>query len=123
MKQFDILLVDDEERFANMLAKRLQLRGIDCQVCYNGKQALEIVKQEKFFLVLLDLHLPDIYGTEVLAQIKSHDAQVPVIILTGHGTENDREICMNYGAYAFIHKPLRIDKLISIMEQIGEKAS
>lgn len=123
MKQIKILLVDDEVRFANMLAKRLTLRGIDCHVCYNGKQALDILAQNKFFLVLLDLHLPDIYGTEVLAEIQKLDARPPVIVLTGHGSEKDREICMNRGAYAFIHKPLSIDKLMSILEQIKELSS
>jgi len=52
MKQYKLLIVDDEQRFADMLAKRLSLRGCHCDVCYNGQQALDRVRQKNFFLVL-----------------------------------------------------------------------
>ena len=120
MKQYHLLIVDDEQRFANMLAKRLGLRGCLCEVCYNGQQALELVKRKNFFLILLDLHLPDIYGTEVLTRIKAISAMTPVIILTGHGTEEDRRACLQQGAYAFMHKPLGIDELMAILARIEE---
>jgi DNA-binding NtrC family response regulator len=120
MKQYDLLIVDDEKRFADMLAKRLSLRGCHCEVCYNGRQALDMVGRKTYFLILLDLHLPDIYGVEVLKGIKSISTKTPVIILTGHGTEKDRRACMQQGAYAFVHKPLGIDKLIRILAQIEE---
>ena len=120
MKQYNILIVDDEQRFANMLAKRLSLRGCHCEVCYNGQQALEWVERKKFFLILLDLHLPDIYGIEVLARLKVISEMTPVIILTGHGTEKDRRACMQQGAYAFWHKPLIIDELMAILARIEE---
>ena len=96
-----------------MLAKRLSLRGCLCEVCYTGKQALNMVKRKRFSLILLDLQLPDIYGTEVLKQIKKNSPEIPVIILTGHGTENDRRKCMKQGAYAFIHKPASIEEEVS----------
>jgi len=119
MKQFELLIVDDEKRFANMLAKRLDLRGCACEVCYSGKDALDMIKKRKFLLVLLDLHLPDIYGIEVLRRIRENDSQTPVIILTGHGTEEDRQECMKQGAYAFLHKPSGIDELMGMVAQIG----
>ena len=118
MKHYDILIVDDEKRYANMLAKRLNLRGCVCEVCYSGKQALEILKHKQFFLTLLDLRLPDIYGTEVLTRIKTCCAMMPVIILTAHGTKKDRQECMRQGAYAFMHKPLGIEALMTILARI-----
>jgi DNA-binding response OmpR family regulator len=120
MKQYNLLIVDDEQRFANMLAKRLSLRGCHCDICYNGQQALDLVGRKEFFLILLDLHLPDIYGIDILKHIKTISAVTPVIILTGHGTEEDRRACMQQGAHAFWHKPLVIDKLLAILAQIGE---
>jgi DNA-binding response OmpR family regulator len=120
MKQYNLLIVDDEQRFADMLAKRLGLRGCDCDISYNGQQALDLVERKNFFLILLDLHLPDIYGSEVLAQIKAISPQTPVIILTGHGTEEDRRVCMQQGAHAFWHKPLVIDELMAVLARIGE---
>jgi DNA-binding response OmpR family regulator len=123
MKQYHLLIVDDEKRFADMLAKRLALRGCNCDVSYSGQQALDLFERKNFSLVLLDLHLPDIYGTEVLTRIKILDTNTPVIILTGHGTEKDRRECMQQGAYAFMHKPLGIDALMAILAEIAEKAA
>jgi CheY-like chemotaxis protein len=68
-------------------------------------------------MVILDLRLPDLYGTEVLTRIKQCRPETAVIILTGHGTEKDREQCMAHGAHSFINKPLDIDRLIAIMAQ------
>jgi DNA-binding response OmpR family regulator len=118
MKQYEILIVDDEKRFADMLARRLSLRGCTCHVCYRGQEALDIVKRKDFSLILLDLHLPDIYGTEVLRRLKENPAEIPVIILTGHGTEDDRRECMRHGAYEFMQKPAGIDKLMDILAEI-----
>ncbi|MDX2446078.1 MAG: response regulator [Desulfobacterales bacterium] len=122
MTRYHILIVDDEKRYANMLAKRLNLRGCACEVCYNGKEALEILDRKKFFLILLDLRLPDIYGIEVLTRIKESGVKIPVIILTAHGTEEDRQECMRQGAYAFMHKPLRIEALMTILARIKRGA-
>jgi DNA-binding NtrC family response regulator len=123
MKPYNLLIVDDEKRFANMLAKRLTLRGCHCEVCYNGQQALDLVAQKDFFLILLDLHLPDIYGTEVLMRIKEMGSKTPVIIVTAHGTEKDRKECMRQGAYDFVNKPLGIDQLMAILARIEEMST
>ena len=120
MKLYELLIVDDEKRFAHMLAKRLDLRGFACDVCYSGKEAQDIIKRKQFFLILLDLHLPDICGIEVLRWIKKNSSETPVIILTGHGTENDRRECIKQGAHAFLQKPSSIEQLMGIITQIGE---
>ena len=120
MKPYSLLIVDDEERFANMLAMRLNLRGCDCEVCYNGQDAIDIIQKKIFDLVLLDLRLPDIYGTDVLASIKEINAKIPVIIVTAHGTEKDRQLCLQLGAYAFMHKPLNIEELTPIFKKLRE---
>ena len=120
MKHYDILIVDDEQRYAGMLAKRLSLRGLSCKVCYDGRSAIAIVKDNSFRMIILDLRLPDIYGIDVLVEIKRALPETAVIILTGHGTEKDRERCMAEGAHAFMHKPLVIDRLMTLMGQIEE---
>jgi two-component system, OmpR family, response regulator len=123
MKHFDILIVDDERRYADMLARRLGLRGLTCEVCYDGKTAVDIVAREFFPLVILDLRLPDIYGIEVLTQIKRCRPATVVIILTGHGTDKDREQCLARGAHAFMNKPLEIERLMAIVARIRGKSA
>jgi len=123
MKHFDLLIIDDETKYADMLARRLELRDCRCRVCYNGGDGIRNIEKEMFLLVVLDLQLPDIYGTEVLVRIKKIRPDIPVIILTGHGSEKDRQQCMKQGAYAFIHKPLNIEKLLAILNEIREKSA
>jgi len=122
MKQIDILIVDDERRYADMLARRLKLRGMVCKVCYDGRTAIDCVKRDFYPMVILDLRLPDLYGTEVLKEMKTCRPEIEVIILTGHGTEMDREQCMAVGAHAFMNKPLDIDRLLVIMDRLEEQA-
>lgn len=118
MKHTDILIVDDERRYADMLARRLTLRGLTCKVRYDGKTAIDIITREESTMVILDLRLPDLYGIEVLTKIKARRPETEVIILTGHGTKKDREQCMARGAHSFMNKPLNIERLMAIMARI-----
>jgi DNA-binding response OmpR family regulator len=122
MQHFDILIVDDEQRYAGMLANRLRLRGFACKIGYDGRTAIDMLGNFNFSWVILDLRLPDCYGSEVLSQIKTMRPETNVIILTGHGTEKDRKHCLALGAHSFMNKPLDINKILSILNQ-GEKAS
>ena len=103
-----------------MLAKRLELRGLTCRVRYDGKTAIDIVGQENFAMVVLDLRLPDLYGTEVLTRIKKCRPETEIMILTAHGTDKDRQQCMDLGAHSFMNKPLDIDRLVAMMARIKE---
>ena len=121
MKKRNLLIVDDEEKFADMLARRLELRGCSCTVCFDGRSAMESLDEMDYLLILLDLRLPDLYGVDVLNQIRKIKPDIPVIIVTGHGTEKDRIACMDLGAHDFLHKPLEINTLMSIVDSIAEE--
>ena len=120
MKQIDVMIVDDEQRYADMLGRRLGLRGGRCTVCYDGQSAIDRMADTKISLVILDLRLPDLYGTDVLTRIKQDWPDTVVVILTGHGTEVDRQRCMAEGAHAFMNKPVDIDRLVEIMNELRE---
>lgn len=113
---FDVLIVDDEKRFAKMLAKRLALRGHLCEIAYDGLSALQLVDQKVFRLVILDLRLPDFNGTEILAKLQKTFPQLPVVILTGHGTDKDRDACLALGAREFFNKPADVARLATLLE-------
>lgn len=122
MKQIDILIIDDEKKFADMLAKRLELRGCRTSICYDGTSALEWLQDHAYLvsLILLDLQLPDLYGIDVLINIKKINPSAPVVVVTGHGTEKDRQACEKIGAHRFIHKPPDIDEVMAILKQVRE---
>jgi DNA-binding NtrC family response regulator len=125
MEHIDILIIDDEEKFAAMLAKRIELRGCHTKVCHDGKTALQWIENHlgSITLILLDLQLPDMYGTQVLKCIKKINPAIPVAIMTGHGSEKDQKESELLGAFKFMHKPIDIGKLMTILEHIREMAS
>ena len=120
MKQL-VLVVDDEVLFADSLAQRLQLRGFDTLVAYNGESALDLFAELLPPLVVLDLRLPDLDGTDVLARIMEQAPKTRVIIITGHGSEEDKKICMDRGAASFLNKPVRLGTLVEELKE-GEPA-
>jgi len=119
-----ILVVDDEKKIADALAQRLMLRGMDATPVYDGMSALSQLKQDTFNGIILDLRLPDMDGIEILKQTKRIFPGINVVILSGHGNEQDFKKCLKLGAVACFHKPANILKLIeALMGSSHEKTS
>ena len=116
-----ILLVDDEKDFVLTLSERLEMRDMAPVVAYDGEQALSILQEEEPEVIVLDLKMPGIDGMEVLRRVKKEHPAVEVIILTGHGNEKDRELCMQLGAFAYLEKPVDIETLSLSMTAAYEK--
>ncbi|MFH1539739.1 MAG: response regulator [bacterium] len=117
-----VLLVDDETEFVQTLSERLQIREFGTAVAYNGEEAISMVKEEEPEVMVLDLRMPGIGGLDVLKKLKEEHPDVKVIILTGHGTEKDRELAMSLGAFAYLEKPVDIEMLSITMKEAYEKA-
>jgi two-component system, OmpR family, response regulator CpxR len=116
-----VLLVDDEREFVQTLSERLLLREMGSAVAYDGESALSLIREDEPEVMILDLKMPGIDGIEVLRRVKQTNPDMEVIILTGHGSEADREICMNLGAFAYLQKPVDIDLLSSRLKEANEK--
>jgi DNA-binding response OmpR family regulator len=112
-----ILLVDDEKKFAMMLAKRLTLRGIDVDYVYTGEKALEEAKTNKYDVAILDVKMPGIGGIELERKLSRLAPEMKIIFLTGHGSENDFETGSAEAAY-YLTKPLQIERLIEILNAV-----
>jgi two-component system response regulator CpxR len=115
-----LLLVDDEREFVQTLSERLSMRELDSVIAYDGASALDLVSEDEPDVMILDLRMPGVDGIEVLRRVKATSPDVEVIILTGHGSEADRETCMQLGAFAYLHKPVNIDDLGKTIEQAKE---
>ena len=116
-----VLLVDDERDFVQTLSERLIMRDMGSAVAYDGESALTMIRDEEPEVMILDLRMPGIDGMEVLRQVKTTNPDIEVIVLTGHGTEKDRELCMELGAFAFLHKPVDIGVLSRILLEANER--
>jgi len=112
-----ILVVDDEQFMVRTLAKILEALGYDVVCAFGGREAYRICLQEKLDLVVSDLHMPDMSGLELLTSIKSHDPQIPVILVTGYGIDRARESAGKWKADGFLGKPFRITDLQSLIEK------
>lgn len=117
----NVLLVDDEKEYVLTLSERLRMRDIPAQVAYNGEEALSFVQKEQTDVVVLDLMMPGIHGLDVLRQLKKEHPDTEVIILTGHGSEKDEEVARELGAFAYLQKPVDINKLAQTMKEAYEK--
>jgi DNA-binding response OmpR family regulator len=106
-----VLLVDDEKKFATMLAKRLALREIDIDYVHNGPDAIAKVENSHYDLVILDVKMPGMGGIELKRILLKMAPTLKVIFLTGHGSQTDFETGTSEGA-VYMAKPLQIDALV-----------
>jgi two-component system response regulator CpxR len=116
-----VLLVDDEREFVQTLSERLMMRDMGPAIAYDGESALNLIKEDEPEVMIIDLKMPGINGLEVLRTVKETRPEIEVIILTGHGHDDDRELCMKLGAFAYLQKPLDINELSEIIKKANEK--
>lgn len=115
-----ILVVDDEEYMGWVIQKAFSKSDYEVNVALRGKEGLKIIENDPVDLVLLDLRMPDIDGMEVLKQIKVIQPDLPVIIITAHGTIDTAIQSMKEGAFDYITKPFDIDELILLAQKAVE---
>jgi DNA-binding NtrC family response regulator len=112
-----VLLVDDEEEFVETLAERMRNRGMEVATSHSGAESLDLIEDEPFDVVVLDLQMPGMDGLEALARIKSRKPDIQVVLLTGHATVATSVEAMKLGALEFLEKPIDMETLTKI---IGE---
>lgn len=108
-----LLIVDDEEDVREFAANFFRKRKIDVITASSGEEALDLIKQQKSDLVLLDIRMSGIDGIETLRRIRESDKNAKVIMITGRKPEEEASFdkCRQLGAIDYIHKPLELDEL------------
>lgn len=115
-----VLLVDDENDFVETLAERLRLRDFNVSVALNGNEAINLVKENEFDVIVLDVLMPGKDGIETLKEIKSIDQISQVIMLTGHATVKSAIQGMKNGAFDYLMKPTDTDDLIEMIKKANQ---
>ena len=113
-----VLLIDDEAEFVNTLAERLELRGLVPQVAETGPHGLALLQEGEFQVVLLDMMLPGMRGTDVLRKIRATHQTLPVILLTGNANAKDGIAGMKEGASAYLTKPVDLNELLRVVQEM-----
>jgi len=119
MESLRVLIVDDEEELVSALVERLNLRGFLADGVTTGTEALEFLDGQECDVVLLDVKMPGLGGLEVIRRIKTMKPNLEVVLLTGHGSVKSIDEGMELGAFDYLMKPVKIDKLVQILMAAG----
>ena len=111
-----VLLVDDEKDFTDVLAQRMETRGVVVDVAPTGVDALEKINEKTYDAIILDLLMPGIDGIETCRRMLEKNPELQIILLSGHATVDKSVEAIKLGAMDFLEKPADIQKL---MERIG----
>ncbi len=116
MTPTSLLVVDDEQTFAEVLAQRLDKRGFATRIAADGATALELL-QDITEVIVLDIAMPGMSGIETLKAIKKSHPLIEVIMLTGNATVDTAVEAIKLGAFNYLVKPCEIDDLISHIQE------
>jgi len=120
-EKIKILVVDDEKVVRDGCNRVLTGKGYEVLSAENGRQALDLLDAEEIDMILLDLKMPVMSGEEMLGITTEKYPDIPVIIITGHGTVDTAVECMKNGAYDFITKPFQMDQFLLTITRAAEK--
>jgi two-component system alkaline phosphatase synthesis response regulator PhoP len=120
--KISILLVEDEENLQEALKLNLELEGYEITSAYDGKEALEAVKNEHFDLIILDVMLPELDGISVVERIRLQGNDIPILILSAKNSSADRVLGLKKGADDYLTKPFNLEELLLRVNKLIEKS-
>ena len=112
-----LLVVDDEDLLRNSLLKLLTMEGYSVLSASDGNEALGLIKENKFQLVITDLKMPGMSGMELIEEVRKLSPDTKVIILTAHGEWNTYLEAMEKGAFEYLNKPINKDDLFAAVKR------
>ncbi|MFM1651322.1 sigma-54-dependent transcriptional regulator [Brevibacillus sp. B_LB10_24] len=115
---FSVLVVDDEQKLARNIAMKLKKSGFHTYEAYTGQDAIDLAKETKLDVVILDYMLTDMTGLDVLARLKEEDSTISVLMLTAYGNIESAVQAMKYGAEDYLNKPIEL----SLLQEVVKKA-
>ena len=114
----NILLVEDEENLHETLKLNLEMEGYSVTSAYDGSEAMKMVEEEYFDLIIMDVMLPEMDGISVTENIRLNNNDVPVLMLSAKNTGQDRVLGLKKGADDYLTKPFSVDELLSKIKNI-----
>jgi two-component system response regulator AtoC len=115
-----ILVVDDEEPFRRLLKKELSRKGFAVETAPDGRTALNILKEQVFNVILLDIMMPGMDGLSLMKKLQADPAAPVIVVLTGRATIETAVEAMKNGAYDYLTKPYKLDELVIVINRAYE---
>lgn len=116
-----LLFVDDEKGFVEVITKRLSKRGFDVTKAFSGPEALQAMRKGDFDIAVIDLKMAEMDGIEVLKILGKMVPELPVIILTGHGSEVSEKEGFKCGALEYLKKPCDFEEFVNRIQSVLKK--
>ncbi|MYL49235.1 response regulator [Halobacillus litoralis] len=113
MSKPNILVVEDETKIARVLELELEFEGYQVTKAHDGMEGLRLYREKEWDLLLLDIMLPGLSGTDLLKRIRSGDEETPVIMLTAKDAVRDKVTGLDLGANDYVTKPFEIEELLA----------
>jgi PAS domain S-box-containing protein len=121
-----VLLVEDDRMNQAVISRMLAKRGYEVEIANNGKEALDILNRKEFDLILMDIQMPDMDGIEATLAVRKKEletsARIPIIALTAHALQGDREKFLAAGMDDYVAKPVQIERLYQSVENTVKKS-
>ena len=117
MNDIRVLLIDDEEELVATLKERLGLRGIRAETAVTVDQARECAREAEFDVVVVDLKMPGLDGTEIVARIREQHPRTGVLMITGHGSGHGELDRSSHGGHRILLKPFSFDRLVELIRE------
>lgn len=118
-----VLVVEDEERLANTVAKGLRREGMAVDVALDGASALEKATVNSYDVIVLDRNLPRIHGDDVCRRLAEEESPSRLLMLTAAGSVEDKVVGLNLGADDYLPKPFAFDELVARIRALGRRAT
>jgi len=121
MQKEKILVIDDEDFILQFAKDILTRNNYDVRVISNGNEGLKLIDTDNFDLLLIDIRMPDMSGLDVIRHVRSHNNEIPIIVITGHGTLDIAINALRLGAQGFLLKPFTPEELRTSVSEAVEK--
>ena len=117
---YGVLIIEDETLLANNIKVYLERHGFEAHCAGTAREGLKLYDTFRPDVVLLDVHLPDLNGLDVLSRLKERSSQIQVIVITAHGNVQTAVQAMKAGAYDYLSKPLVLGELRLLLDKVRD---
>lgn len=114
-----VLIVDDNPNMSNLLSDMLEVFDFSSRRAADGEEALSLLNQDNFSLLITDLRMPKMTGLELLKAVKDKFPRLPVVVITGYSTEATEQELVDAKADGFLNKPFRMNDIETVLRKFS----